>query len=190
MKHKDIFWRVILIGVIFYGSGLSYGVGFEEDARRYYKQARQYSECSLNDTGSGNYRSMARDYYNKAIRQAQRALEGYVRSGDENKARQMRDLIASARRESKDLRRAGKIADKKREENIADALWDRKLAKGMTMRHVRRIMGSPDKIITNTGSQFRREEWVYRNKPNEGTWFYVYFTDEGLVNFWEEYKRR
>jgi len=154
MKNIAILLLILLLADISYGETEYY-----QQAKVSYKKARRSSLKS--------------DYMN-ASKNAARALEQYVQSGDDEKAREMRTI-----KEGSDA------VIKQINDMISMAIQNKKIATGMSKEEVKLSWGEPKSINKVTGQKGTIEQWIYGETTTK-TDKYVYFNEEGEVDSFQD----
>lgn len=130
-----------------------------ENAKYYYREA-QYSSL--------------RSDYEKAIREAQYALERFLDERNKNKAQEMKDIIQSSRKIISEI-----------EDNIKKAIKNGTIIAGMTKEEVIESWGKPRDINRTVTSYSVHEQWCYGDIL-AGTDRYIYFDENEVVTSWQD----
>ena len=161
--------KVLLFMLIFFVTSFSFA---QED--NYEKAKRCYKEAE---------HSVLRSDYKKALDTAQYALEHFLRSGDTDKEKEMRDIINNS-----------SVAMSRIDESIKKAIKNRRVVTGMSKEDVIKSWGQPHDITRTVTSSCVHEEWCYGDLL-KGTGRYVYFKkridrhvyfENGVVTSWQD----
>ncbi len=161
--------KVLLFMLIFFVTSFSFA---QED--NYEKAKRCYKEAE---------HSALRSDYEEALKTAQDALEHFLRSGDTDKAEEMKNIINKS-----------SAAMSRIDERIKKAIKNRHIVIGMSKEDVIESWGQPRDINRTVTSSCVYEEWCYGDflkGPGRYVYFkkrierYVYF-ENGIVTSWQD----